>query len=589
MTISRLDEARFDTAYGILCAPAPLKGDRDGLYSTFCKIPSGSKTILHAHIEAELFYIISGTGVLTLNGEAKEITSKALIRIPPFTQHELINMGHDELIFLSVYSDEVVIPSLSSSLLITSAPPTPNGPLHLGHISGPYLAADILARYCKMRSSTVTLHSGTDDHQNYVHEKAHALQMPIIQFKDRMRSQILQDFTRMQISMDEFIEPKNDIHYQQRILNFVERAIASKVITLTTLDLPFCIQCDCMLIDALINGTCPFCKAESHGACEHCGMVVPPYALQDPTCARCHTAAAQVSRSLYTFNISQYFPPIYDELKHYALPKRVRALIDNVLQHNAMQALLTYQSHFNEGITIPATDQMLHVWFEMAAHYEQFALNPRYWVHSFGFDNSFYYLIFIPSLLRAMHQQAKLPNAVIINDFLQLHGAKFSTSREHVLWVNQFNGNIDHLRLFLCLCRPAASTTDFSLEEFNHFSSQLNMQLQTINEHAAILGRKSCGAINIKTISDCNVTTRHLEYSLSPSQYDLRRASRQLVSFIDLVLEAQHNEHDEKLMIQALATFMAPFMPTESERLLKSLGKNSAAWIKDWSHHYAAI
>ncbi len=586
MKISRLDAAQFVPAYGIFCSPIQNLNDRAGMYSTFCQISPGKNTTVHAHFEPELFYIIRGSGLMIIDNKMEKIYAGDLIQIPPFSHHQLKNLGKEELVFLSVYSEDTEIPTLPPSIIITSAPPTPNGPLHLGHISGPYLASDILTRYLRLRSVKVENLCGTDDHQNYVQEKAHTLSVSTESFRCQMRSRIQAGFAHMNIEFDELIEPTKDIVYQNHVQHFIQRAIASNVIDRETIEFPYCVLCNKVLIDASIIGYCPCCKEESHGSCEHCGIVVPPYELHNITCVRCQNSSSKKLVPVYTFELNKHLPAITAELRKLSLPLRLEKLIERVSQMKHLKVLVTYPHLDNHGIFLAKEEQTCHVWFEMAAHYEQFALSNTFWTHCFGFDNSFYYLLFIPSLLRAMHPEAKLPDSVITNEFLQLEGYKFSTSRDHAIWAESFADNVDHLRLYLSLNRPSKQSENFSIKEFQVFSSNLAQQLQKLNQRAECVLHDIDFAISPQILIDCNRATRNMEYYLSPTQNDFRRASQELVWLVNLALQSE-SQCGEKLILHALAMLMTPFMPVESEHLFNSLKISSRTWVKNWENIYA--
>lgn len=587
MKISTLKNVPFSERYGIMCSFVPKLGDRDNLYSTFCRIPSGEQTTSHSHYESELFYIIRGHGLMTIDDETETVNEGDLIRIPSLARHELRNNSSEDLTFLSVYSEDIQTPFLPESSIITAAPPTPNGPLHLGHISGPYLASDVLSRYLRSKSLNVLSHCGTDDHQNYVAEKAHAIGVSSKDFREQMRFKIQNGLTKMNITFDEFIEPYCDLTYQNKIIDFVDRAIKSGVIYKKMIALPYCKDCDCFLIDSRLDGNCPCCKEKSHGACENCGMVSPPQHLENRYCSRCHAHAEIKIESCYVFNLSQHLPIIKQALSKSSLTPRLHALIDRTRSMKELEVVLTYPDNNEHGLRLPNTNQLIHVWFEMAAHYEQFSLGQQFWTHCFGFDNGFYYLLFIPALLCAMNPLAKLPDAVITNDFLRLDGCKFSTSRNHAIWADEFSGNVDLLRLYLCLNRPSTREDDFSMKEFQAFEIKLNEQLRELNHRAKVVSEQKAGIVAQKTLFNCNRITRDMESCLSPTQFDLRRASRQLISFIDLTLQSIDSGSDEWLMLQTLAMLMSPFMPTESKRLLESLNKIQHSWVQDWSVAFA--
>ena len=213
----------------------------------------------------------------------------------------------------------------------------------------------------------------------------------------------------------------------------------------------------------------------------------------------------------------------------------------------------------------------------MAAHYETFALSSDHWTHCFGFDNSFYYLLFIPTLLRALHSQAKLPDTIVSNEFLLLEGQKFSTSRNHAIWADEFSGNAEHLRLFLCLHRPSTENANFSELAFRSFSLDLGKQLATVQTRAS----KNKEVFNAEALMDCNRFTREMEYFLSPAVFDLRSASRRLLEFLDRILSSA--QAGGALRMHTLAVVMAPFLPGESQKLLKNLGIERAEWLTDWT------
>jgi len=581
MQIFRSQNAKFTEAYDVLCASVvSTSKSRSALSPTVCKVLPGTKTAPHAHFEPELFFIVEGTGRITIDCETAEVQPGDIIQIPAYAQHTMTSTSSTDLIFLSVYSEDVDLPSLPIQALVTSAPPTPNGPLHLGHISGPYLAADMISRYLRSRSAQVLTHSGTDDHQNYVSERANALGLEPETFRLQMRKRIQSCLTAMQIDVDEFIEPKTSVSYQTQIQEFAKRAIERQVIVKKSVDLPHCASCEHALVDALISGTCPICKEESRGGCEACGTVVPPHQLLHPHCSRCGNAAQLISTEVYVFELSQYLSSICTELTKLHLPQNLQNLCAAVARAKNVEVIVSHPAL--EGIPLPGTDQTLHVWFEMAAHYEKFATSGNFWIHCFGFDNSFYYLLFIPALLKAMNPNAKLPNAVLTNEFLTLDGLKFSTSRGHAIWADELDANSDHVRVFLSYQRPSHRQSDFSLDEFRSFSARLEVQLRELHDRARRVGKQD-SEVDLTILTKCNRFTKDMESFFAPTTFEPRLASRRLLSFIDETLHLQMGGRSECMMIHALALAMAPIMPLSTKSLLEALDKKNFEWITDFS------
>ncbi len=579
MEIHRFNQLTFREAYGVLCAPSPSENRRNALTPTYCRIPIGGQTVAHAHFEVEIFHIIKGTGLMCINEKEEVIQAGDLIHISPHQRHQLHNTGPEELHFLSVYSEDFDVPSVPTATLITAAPPTPNGPLHLGHISGPYLAADVIARALRMTGASVHSHTGTDDHQNYVSERASSLNKTLPEFQKQMRARIREGLGNMSIQFDEVIEPLYDLEYQDRIRAFAHKAVSLGVIQLEEVAMPFDEQHKIFLFDALIDGVCPRCKKPSRGGCEDCGRVVPPQELQNAKSTRTGQPPTLRTTKLFTFDLSKHLPLIEDDLRQLPLPRRLRTLVEDAQNSKNLKVLVTVPENGSDGILLPEFNQRAHVWFEMAAHYEKFARDDRNWIHCFGFDNAFYYLLFIPSLLRAMDKQAKLPDAVLTNEFLLLDGQKFSTSRGHAIWADEFSGNTDHLRFYLSLNRPAMAEMDFVPTHFEDFSSDLAQRLGEA---------KSLGA-SVKGLPDPSATIlvqrtmRDLEYFLSPRSFDSQRAALRLQELIHILPQWRYSPASLQLILRVLATGLTPFMPNEAKHLRQHLGIAKLEWPLDWS------
>ena len=580
MNISRWQTSSYEEAYGILCSAVPGLHGREAIYPTFCRVAAQSGTQAHAHFEVEVYLIIAGDGIMRIGAETAAVQAGDLIKVPAFAEHALSNAASEDLIFLSVYSADYEVARLPQTAVITAAPPTPNGPLHLGHISGPYLAHDVLRRYWRLRSVAVSSHSGTDDHQNYVTKRAKDLGQVYDVFHTTMRSRIKAGFDATLISFDEFVEPRRDGAYLERVHDFIRRAIAASVVRREKLLLPYCEACDHFLVDAQIEGTCPYCAAASSGACESCGMVAAPQDLIQAHCTQCHGAAQTKGAEAYIFCLSDYLPLIKADLRDLSLPPRLRSLVNAAFDRPSIKLLMTYPSSSDVDLKLSDADQAIHVWFEMAAHYERFSAGTTPWVHCFGFDNAFYYLLMIPALHKAVNPDTHLPQAVITNEFLTLDGAKFSTSRQHAIWADEFQGHPDHLRFYLGMQRPATRTSDFTRESFARFSADMATKLQQLNVRARAV-RGVSGAVDPEALIACQRFSRAIERFLSPQHFDLRRAARRLLEFIDTCLQASYGARSEKLLLQVLATLLSPIMPTAAADLAAALGVD-LVWCNDW-------
>ena len=146
------------------------------------------------------------------------------------------------------------------------------------------------------------------------------------------------------------------------------------------------------------------------------------------------------------------------------------------------------------------------------------------------------------------------------------------------------------MRLYLSLHRPSSFAADFTYENFNKFSSDLTKQLQQLDEYANLIVSDEIGNVLPQKLIDCNRATRNMELFMSPANADLRRAGRELMSFIDLTIQSIGSGNaSERLMLLTLGVLMAPFMPIVSKRLLHALNINSCRWVRDWATAYAII
>lgn len=586
---SNVHRATYKDAYGIKCSSIPADVSRSGAYPTFCRIATGGSTEAHSHFECEIYYIISGAGQISIAEHASGFVAGDVIRVAPFQKHQLFNSGDEEILFLSVYSEDHEVEVLPSSTIITAAPPTPNGPIHLGHLSGPYLAADVMSRYLKLRGTNVQSITGTDDHQNYVAVGAEKRGESTDVFRSHMRGRILSGFERNGIQFDEIYEPRTDANYQKLVARYFERCVSAGVINRETLDLPHCGGCDHTLRDGLLSGKCPHCGDASSGACESCGLVFSAEKIIEPHCNLCGTAATPKPTAVYTFDVAKSLPDTKKRLANLKLPARILKMIETAGKINELKVIVAYDlndSHAGtQEITVGSFN--LHVWFEMAAKFHEFATSGKTWINCFGFDNSFYYLLFIPALQTALDSTARLPYAVMINEFLHLEGKKFSTSRNHAIWADEVQGNPDHVRFFLLLRRPDQSTDNFVAQEFKSFSQTLSEQFAKLHALAKnSYNHQRSDAERQSTIVNVNRFIRDLEFLMSPLNPDLRRAAHHVNAFVDLVSRREgHFALEDRVMIEALAVAIKPLMPSEAEELAKSLKLKPEAltWMNDWS------
>jgi methionyl-tRNA synthetase len=386
---------------------------------------------------------------------------------------------------------------------ITSALPYANGPIHIGHLAGVYVPADIYARYLRMKGKDVLFIGGSDEHGVPITIKARKEGVSPQEIVDRYHNIIRDSFERFGISFDVYSRTSAPIHHQTAA-EFFTNLYNKGVFLEKSNQQYFDAEANQFLADRYITGTCPHCSYEkAYGdQCESCGTSLSPLDLINP-------------RSALSGN-----KPILKETKHWYLPLdkaenwlrewileghkedwkvnvygQVKSWIDQGLQPRAVTRDLDW------GVKVPlpeAEGKVLYVWFDAPIGYisaaREWAENTGkdwepYWkssdsklVHFIGKDNIVFHCIIFPFMLQ-QEGSFVLPDNVPANEFLNLENDKISTSRNWAVWLHEFldelPGKEDVLRYVLTANAPETKDNDFTWKDF---------QARNNNELLAVFG-----------------------------------------------------------------------------------------------------
>jgi methionyl-tRNA synthetase len=439
--------------------------------SSLAIVEPGGRTMRHSHSPAETFIICRGTGTISVNAQTEAVAPGDVIYLPPGCVHDLRNDSPtDELVFVSVFWKARAEPGLRTApRLIVPSPPTPNGPLHLGHLSGPYLLADAMRRYCGLHGIPALLVCLTDDHQSYVADRAAAEGEAPAALAARFGEQITGALAAFHARPDVAIATSRDREYQAAVRARFARLVAEGKLALREVDVPYCARCDLALYDSYIAGGCPRCGARSYGAlCEACNEPCDAAELVEPRCDRC--GEPPVSRRLrrWVFPVAPYAAALADYHRQLRLSPKLRALAVRWLARDHAPAASQPASW---GIAIDDVDGVRHVispWFEVALAGSY--LRER-WASQgevscfFGYDNAYLYLVHDPAVSLALDPVAPLPTELAANEFLLLDDAKMSTSRNRALDASAVLSRVpaDLVRLYLAKVRPEEAPTSASI------------------------------------------------------------------------------------------------------------------------------
>lgn len=567
MSIHNINQLKHKTAYGIQCASIT---DNSAFNIVSCVIEPRGETTPHAHHELEVFIILSGSGIITLDQNTQKINAGDYITILPNQLHQLINTSADQALrFLSIYGEldqnkQPFKPNTKKLLNIISAPPTPNGPLHLGHISGPYLAADILARAHKQAMHI----SGTDDHQNYVKNK-------LILFRNT--KQIKQDLDNFNIQPQQFISPYGNKSYQVKIQKIFQELVNNKKIIQKNIEVMICRQCEIELHDSYIQGNCHHCNSNITGnTCESCFNYSDSTQLKNSQCTQCNNTAERKTKSSYIFDLEPYRKLLIKHNANINHPEFIKKYLTHILNSDQILPSIKISHHDHWGLSINDLEQpeqkVFNPWFEMAANYIVENIQNREFVFCFGADNSFYYTLFIPAIFIAYAQTQDqdidqntnsydylLPSAYISNQFYLLDSKKFSTSRNHAVWASDIveKYSTDSLRAYLCYTRSESHQTNFSLENFELFDQFF------IKQKVSLLLKVKINIYTQENLVLKNYFTQ-LEKYYAIENFSPRKIIRVLFDLIDEILGLNSISISD---LNYLIKYLSPIMPLIAKSL----------------------
>lgn len=384
--------------------------------------------------------------------------------------------------------------------LITTALPYANGPVHIGHLAGVYVPADIYARYLRANGKEVLLVGGSDEHGVPITIKARKEGVTPQDIVDRYHTIIKKSMEGLGISFDVYSRTTSLIHRDTASEFFKRLYDNGKFIQKTSMQ-PYDEQVGEFLADRYVVGTCPHCGSErAYGdQCEACGTSLNATDLINP-----HSALTSAPVTLR--ETSHWYLPLNDYQE--ALGKWIleghkewktnvygqcKSWLDMGLQPRAVSRDL------NWGVPVPvegAEGKVLYVWFDAPIGYisntkeilpdtwEQWWKSPESRIINFiGKDNIVFHCIVFPAMLMAYGDGYQLPDNVPANEFLNLEGDKISTSRNWAVWLHEyledFPGKQDVLRYVLTANAPETKDNDFTWSDF---------QARNNNELVAILG-----------------------------------------------------------------------------------------------------
>jgi methionyl-tRNA synthetase len=505
---------------------------------------------------------------------------------------------------------------------VTAALPYANGPVHIGHLAGCYLPADIYARYLRSKGKDVKFICGSDEHGAAISIRAKKEGISSQQVIDKYHKMMGDAFKDFGISFDIYARTSSPTHHKtasEFFTNLYEKNIFSEEITEQYYDE----QAKQFLADRYIVGTCPNCNNENaYGdQCENCGSTLNATDLINP-----HSTLSGAVPILKT--TKNWFLPLdkmQGDIENYIdshkdwkanVYGQCKSWLNQGLQPRAMTRDLDW------GVKVPLKDaegKVLYVWFDAPIGYISATkeLTPdweKYWkskdtklVHFIGKDNIVFHCIIFPAILMA-HGDYILPENVPANEFLNLEGEKISTSRNWAVWLHEylqdFAGKQDILRYVLCANAPETKDNDFTWKDFQaRNNNELVAVFGNFINRVMVLSHKyfdgKAGEIKDCTPYDLAVLAEMQSYpakiAKSIEQYRFREALVELMNLARLGNKYLADTEPWKISkeeSQRIATILAislqiaanlailsePFLPFTSKSLFEQLNLTSSDW-----------
>ena len=398
--------------------------------------------------------------------------------------------------------------------LVTCALPYANGPVHIGHLAGVYVPADIYVRYLRMRGEDVLFICGSDEHGVPITIKAKKQGCTPQDVVDKYHRIIKDSFAGLGINFDIYSRTSSAIHHRNASEFFRKLYDDGKFIEKES-EQYYDEEAKTFLADRYIVGTCPKCGNEgAYGdQCEKCGSTLSPDELINPKSALSGSEPVKKKTRHWYLPLDQYEPWLKEWILegHKEWRSNVygqcKSWLDGGLQPRAVSRDLDW------GVPVPvegADGKVLYVWFDAPIGYisNTAELLPSSWekwwksqdtrlIHFIGKDNIVFHCIVFPSMLKAYGEYV-LPDNVPANEFLNLEGNKISTSRNWAVWLNEyleeFPGKEDVLRYVLCANAPETKDNDFTWKDFQaRNNSELVAILGNFVNRAVVLTHKYFG------------------------------------------------------------------------------------------------
>jgi methionyl-tRNA synthetase len=531
----------------------------------------------------------------------------------------------------------VTNPASFQRTLVTSALPYANGEIHLGHLAGAYLPADIYVRFLRMRGRDVLYICGTDEYGVPITLTAEKQGITPKQLVDRNYASIRKSFEGFGMSFDNFSQTSREIHAETSQAFFLDLH-AQGLLKEKTTEQFFSPSQDRFLADRYIEGTCPKCKKDGARGdqCESCGSSLDPTELIDPHNVLDNSPLELRKTTHWFLPLAEWQPRLEEYLEsHPEWKENVKQYCKSWFGDELADRAATRDLGW--GVPVPLPDhegKVFYVWFEAPIGYisatREWAAaqtgpdsDPEAWrtwwqdqgtrlVHFIGKDNVFFHALMFPAMLMAHSEEYIVADNVPANEFLNLEGQKLSTSRNFAVWLPEYleKFSADPLRYTLARNLPETRDMNFTWEGFlarnnnelgNNFGNLINRVFSFIHKYfeGKVPEWSEAMMTDLDRAALAEVQADLEKYAAHLEKFEIKAAVEacfhagqlgnryfdESAPFKSRKTDLERCGHSLGVIIQILrmlALMLAPVVPFGMEKLWGWLGMETDLWRGGW-------
>lgn len=515
-----------------------------------------------------------------------------------------------------------------SKIIVTGALPYANGPIHIGHLAGVYLPADIYTRFLRKKNKDVIYICGTDENGVPITISAEKEGISPEDLVKRYHKIINESLEKLGVEFDNFSGTSRKIHHDlsQRVFlelyenGFIEAKISKEF---------YCENCKKFLPDRYVEGTCPYCDfEEARGdSCDSCGSWLEADQLINPRCKLCGAKPIKKETKHWYLLLDKFQGKLEKWIEKKNWRKTVKSYLKGWLKEGLRPRPITRDLEW--GVPVPLDDapedKVLYVWFDAPLGYISSTIEwaekigqpdkwKEYWqdpnttlIHFIGKDNIVFHGIIWPAVIMGT-REFTLPDEIPANEYLNLEGRQISTSRNWAIWLHEYLEKFepDFLRYYLCSIMPETRDSEFKWKEFqernnqeliNNFGNFVNRTLKFIDKYnkGIIPGPRELSKEDKEMLSEVNSIIDKLETSLS--KFNFRQAIRLWMKisttgnrYYDQMKPWENREKNPDRMattiylcshlIHVLATIGKLFVPFSAKKIFSYLKLEEKEWAR---------